>query len=345
MRYWVYMNGEVPGSYEPEQLAGLPGFTMTTLVCPAQGEIAEKNWRRAGEFDDIARCVSARAEKSAPPAPPAAGPAASSAADVGSMLDTASNRLFSHGADLVKELENRREARALSVSLQRQIAALKEELSQSRERADMLEMRLPRIVELEEAHRKEHEALQSLQNSLKAREESLNEARMALETMKNELDSARRRLAETQNDLTMRNRLVDKLSKELSDKELSLAKSLGLIRRMEEDLNRLCPEGLPGGSVSSALSKPAPSAAPLEPARLADAAAKPLIQAEPLAQAEAAPAEATPPETALAAGELAFTTDEPPAMPPYLEPPQDRPKAHQALVNLIRKVFPGGQPH
>ena len=34
MKYWTYMKGEVPGSYEPAALAALPGFTMTTLVCP-----------------------------------------------------------------------------------------------------------------------------------------------------------------------------------------------------------------------------------------------------------------------------------------------------------------------
>ncbi|MEK7383249.1 MAG: hypothetical protein AAB262_08175, partial [Elusimicrobiota bacterium] len=225
------MNEEVPGSYEPEQLAGLAGFTMTTLVCPAQGLVAEKNWRRAGEFDDIARCVSSRVEQSAPPPPPAAGPASSSAADVDAMLDTAGSRLFSHVADLMKELENRREECALSASLQRQISALKDELSQTRERANILEMRLPRIAELEESSRKDKEALQCLQTGLHSREQALNETRIDTEKLKNDLESAKRRLLETQNDLNMRNRLVDKLSKELGDKELSLAKSLGLIRR------------------------------------------------------------------------------------------------------------------
>ncbi|OGR90142.1 MAG: hypothetical protein A2V88_10720 [Elusimicrobia bacterium RBG_16_66_12] len=325
MRYWVYMNGEVPGSYEPEQLGALPGFTMTTLVCPAQGEIAEKNWRRAGEFDDIAKCVSSRAERSAPPPPPPAGPASSSAADVDSMLDTASNRLFSHVADLMKELENRREERALSVSLQRQISALKEDLAQTRERANMLEMRLPRIAELEEHHRKDHEALQSLQASLQSREQALNEARVASEKLKTEFEATKRRLVETQNDLAMRNRLVDKLSKELSDKELSLAKSLGLIRRMEEDLNRLCPEGLPGVS--------APAVKLAEPAQPDGSAEETLVKLV-----------AEPPRAKPNLPSAAFTTDEPPPVPPYLEPGMDRPKAHQALVNLIKKVFPG-PPH
>ena len=46
MKYWVYMNGEVPGSFTAAELAGLTGFSMTSLVCPAEGEILDKNWRR-----------------------------------------------------------------------------------------------------------------------------------------------------------------------------------------------------------------------------------------------------------------------------------------------------------
>jgi hypothetical protein len=114
MRYWAYMNGEVPGSFTAAELAALPGFAMTTLVCPAQGEIAEKNWRRAGEFGDIAAAVAARARVLPPPPPEpeaAAAAAASMSADVDSLIDSASTKLFSHVADLVKELENRREER------------------------------------------------------------------------------------------------------------------------------------------------------------------------------------------------------------------------------------------
>ena len=69
MKYWTYMKGEVPGSYEPDALAALPGFTMTTLVCPGEGEIAEKNWRRAGEFDDIVRALDAHQAQTPPAAP------------------------------------------------------------------------------------------------------------------------------------------------------------------------------------------------------------------------------------------------------------------------------------
>lgn len=152
MKYWVYMNGEVPGSFTPAELAALPGFSMTTLVCAAEGEILEKNWLRAGEFSDIAPLITAQ-EMRAPQAKPT--PVASPSVDVDAMIDTASTRLFSHVADLMKELENRREEKALGLSLQRQIVDLKGQLQDSREKAAMAESRLPRITELEEARRKD----------------------------------------------------------------------------------------------------------------------------------------------------------------------------------------------
>ncbi|MEK9146065.1 MAG: hypothetical protein AAB339_10685, partial [Elusimicrobiota bacterium] len=60
MRYWVYLNGEVPGSYAPEELAAIPGFGDASMVCPAEGEIQERNWRHAAEFADVADALSAR---------------------------------------------------------------------------------------------------------------------------------------------------------------------------------------------------------------------------------------------------------------------------------------------
>jgi len=349
------MNGEVPGSYSPAELAALPGFSMTTLVCPAQGEIAEKNWRRAGEFSDIAAALAER-ESAVPPLPAAATTAAAAAAassDVDALIDSASTKLFSHVADLMKELEGRREEKGLIVSLQRHVAALKEELAQSRERANLLEMRLPRIAELEEAHRKTHAAVESLQASLLAREQALNEARVAGEKNKNEAEAAKRRLQETISDLSVRNRLVDKLSRDLSEKELSLAKSLGVIRRLEEDLNRLCPDPalLPAAAAAAAPPEriaPPPAPAPLAPLPFARAEAEPPAMTgpaippapEPLAPTEASFA-ASPalPEVPL----TPYTLDEPPPTPPYLEtmPPVDRPKAQQALLNFLKRIFPG----
>lgn len=348
MRYWAYMNGEVPGSYSAAELAALPGFSMTTLVCPSEGEIAEKNWRRAGEFSDIAAAVAGREAAAPPPAPVAAlaSAAAAPSPDVDALIDSASTKLFSHVADLMKELEGRREEKGLIISLQRHVAALKEELAQTRERSNLLELRLPRIAELEETNRKQISSLESLQSSLLAREQALNEARVAAEKNKNEAETAKRRLAETVNDLSVRNRLVDKLSRDLSEKELSLAKSLGVIRRLEEDLNRLCPD--PGLLPASATPAPAP---PPEPAPPAQAYAR--TEAEPPALTgpaiPPAPEPLNPPEAFASAPALPqvpitpYTVDEPPTAPPYLEtmPPGERPKAQQALVNFLKRIFPG----
>jgi hypothetical protein len=344
------MNEEVPGSYSAEELAALPGFSMTTLVCPAEGEIAEKNWRRAGEFADIADAVAAR-ERATPPPPSAAAATASAAAsastDVDALIDTASTKLFSHVADLMKELENRRDDKSLITSLQRQIAAIKEELSQTRERSNLLEMRLPRLTELEEAHRKNVATIESLQSSLLTREQSLNEARIAAERNKNEADAAKRHLQESVNDLVVRNRLVDKLSKELSEKELSLVKSLGVIRRLEEDLNRLCPDPAIVASLAAvAAARPVPAEEP--PLPYAPAVPEPPAHTGPEIPPapEPQPQAPAPQPRAEAAVPQAYTLDEPPPTPPYLEamPPSEPPKAQKALVNFIKRIFPG-QPH
>ena len=328
MKYWTYMKGEVPGSYEPAALAALPGFTMTTLVCPGEGEIAEKNWRRAGEFDDIVRALDAH-QAQTPPAAPLGAPPTSN--DVDALLDTASTRLFSHVADLMKELETRRDEKSLIVSLQRQISTLKNELARMREITSVLEIRIPRIAELEETQKKDHASIAQLQANLAAREAQLNETRAAFEKMRSELDGAKRRVQETDSDLGIRNRLVDKLSRDLSDKELSLAKALGVIRRLEEDLNRLCP--------SPDMFKPTPLAAPPEAAP-APIPAHRIV--EPIANKVLSVPEFKTPVPPPVTG--TFTNDEPPAAPPYLEPhgpAAEPPKAQEALMGFLRKVFPG----
>jgi chromosome segregation ATPase len=240
MKYWVYMNGEVPGSYTPPELVALPGFSMTTLVCPAEGEILEKNWRRSGEFPDIIKVLHER-DKNVPPSAPMAAQEAVMTTDVNALLDTASARLFSHVSDLMKELDNRREERALTVSVQRQVVELKDQLAQLRDKNTLLEGRMPRLSELEESARKNEDAIAGLEKALKAREEGMSELRMQLERARGDHDGAKRRLGESLNDLAIRNRLVDKLSRDLTEKELSLAKALGVIRRLEEDLNRIAP--------------------------------------------------------------------------------------------------------
>lgn len=244
MKYWVYMNGEVPGSYTPPELVALKDFTMTTLVCQAEGEILEKNWRRAGEFPDIIKVLHER-DASTPPSAPMQAQEAVMTSDVNALIDGASSRLFGHVAGLMKELENRREERALTDSLQRQLVELQDQLGKAKDTASLLEGRMPRLTELEDTVRKNETTIDGLQQALKAREEGMAELRVQLERARGDVEAGKRRMTEALNDLAIRNRLVDKLSRDLTEKELSLAKALGVIRRFEEDLNRIAPNAAP----------------------------------------------------------------------------------------------------
>ncbi len=229
---------------------------MTALVCPASGDIADKNWRRAGEFSDIAGALSTRLSAvGAPPTPPAPP------LDVDALIDTASAKLFGHVSDLMRELESHREEKALVVSLQRQLSAVREELGHARERADMLEVRLPRIAELEETVRHAREALEATQIAAQSaaaeRDAARAEGRVSAEAVqryKSEIDAAQHRLQELSSETSGRQQRVDQLTVELSAKELSLAKALGVITRLQREMQRLSPEH-----------PPAPPAAPQEP--------------------------------------------------------------------------------
>src|SRR5205823_4569572 len=132
--------------------------------CPAEGEILEKNWRRSGEFADIIKILHERDAKT-PPSAPAVAQEAVMTTDVNLVLDTASSRLFSHVSHLMKELESRREERALTVTLQRQLLELKEKLAASDEKINALEGKLPRIKELEDIVRKDETAISGLEQS------------------------------------------------------------------------------------------------------------------------------------------------------------------------------------
>lgn len=311
MKFWIYINGEVPGCFTPEELARQPGFGPTVLVCPAEGEILEKNWRRAGECPEIMPVLRDMARRDQP-APPPEAPAP---LDVDRLLDSAGNRLFSHVADLMKELETRREEKGLVLSLQRQILDLKDQLQEAREAAAKLESRLPRLTELEEGARKSADRIQALESAVAGRDRAVTDLRIELEKAKGDLEAAKRRGAELTNDLAIRNRLVDKLNRDLSEKEVNLAKALGLIRRLEEDLDRLCPKD--------------PASTP------AEAAAEPSAAPEPVAIVEEPPAPSESAEPPLP--RASYTIDEPPPIP-EIAPPQERPQAHNALMDLLKKI-------
>ncbi|MBI5209116.1 MAG: hypothetical protein HY927_03990 [Elusimicrobia bacterium] len=364
MKYWVYLDGEVPGSYAPEELADLPGLNLTTLVCPAEGEILEKNWRHAAEFADIADLLRRRGER--PPAAPgdpkrpsgatpgtagsgtspaAPGPAPApappdqkaspapaaeeppsakdSSNELERFLDTSSNRLFRHVSELMKELEVRREERSVIASLQRQIVELKEQGQKAREKAAILEDRMAVLPAIEETAKKNETWIKTLQDSLKASENALAELRVKYETSKTELENAKRRLADTANDLSIRNRLVDKLNKDLTEKELSLAKALAVIRRFEEEVGRICP--MPAEPHADPPRRETPPPKP-EPA---------LPPAPPESPAPAAGPVEDPPRS------KGYTTDE----PTIVEHPTARvepPDAKNAFKQLFKKYFSPG---
>ncbi len=128
MRYWIYLNGEVPRSYAAHELNGLPGFSQTTLVCPSEG-VQEKSWRRAAEFPELAAAFEHRQGTTAP-APPVDG---SSLSDVNAFLDKAEDRLLGHVARLKQQLQSSREHQALIQALQREVAALSRDLKLAHE--------------------------------------------------------------------------------------------------------------------------------------------------------------------------------------------------------------------
>jgi hypothetical protein len=325
MKFWVYINGEVPGCFPPAELAKLDGFSGTTLVCPAEGEVLEKNWRRAGEFPEIMPVLQELASRQQPVPPPEA-PAPM---DVDKILDSASHRLFGHVADLMKELEHHREEKALILSLQRQVMDLKGELQGERERCGKLETHLPRLAELEEAQRKYEDRIQNLESTVLGRDRAAAELRIQLEKTKNDLEMAKRNLSETANDLSIRNRLVQKLNHDLTEKEVSLTKALGLLRRLDEDLDTINPDVLTAERRQQIQAIAGPQA---EPPAVLPAAVIPSAEGTDMVM------DASQPESATA--RAAYTTDEPPKLPDVIVPPPlDQPAAHNALVDFLKKVI------
>ncbi|NLI10426.1 MAG: hypothetical protein GX447_06720 [Elusimicrobia bacterium] len=59
MKYWAYINNEIMGPYEKEELIKLPQFTNSTLLCP-QSPVGEKTeeWKEAASFPEISALIS-----------------------------------------------------------------------------------------------------------------------------------------------------------------------------------------------------------------------------------------------------------------------------------------------
>lgn len=58
MRYWLYSEGNIIGPYSVEELAALPSFSPTSLVCPESSTGTNpQDWRNAYEIKEIADLV------------------------------------------------------------------------------------------------------------------------------------------------------------------------------------------------------------------------------------------------------------------------------------------------
>lgn len=238
MKYWVYIEGNVPGAYSPDELARISGFSMTTLVCPAEGDIQEKNWRYAGEFTDIAQMN--RKKSSQPLSPLSAQNALAGSKNPNEALDLAEAKIFLHVKDLMREVESARQSQDLLVSLQNQVEGLRRDLGQGLSEKTVLEKKIAQMEkDLARLEKDGRENVERLEATLKAREESLSEVKADLERMRSQADNAKIQLKEANEDLAIRNGLVNRLSKDLSEKEKSLEKSLEIIRRLEGELKAI----------------------------------------------------------------------------------------------------------
>jgi len=253
MKYWVYLNGEVPGNYMPEELAAFPGFGDSSMVCPAEGGYEVRNWRHAGEFPDIASTLRQR-EKALPPAPAAMTAAdavrepvhSGTAQSPDDILNDASARIFRHVSELMKELENRREERALTQSLQRQAAELKNELLALRERNKFLQDRVDLIPGYETNIQKLQEQFAQAAADLSEKERLVAEQEQRYKALAQELEDARRLETKVSEDAERQVRLCEELSGQLASKEFTLARAFGLIRRLEAELSEILPGAVAG---------------------------------------------------------------------------------------------------
>lgn len=313
MRYWVYINGEVPGSYEPEELAAIPGFGDAALVCPASSDLAERRWERAGVFPDIVQALHENVKApltplKAPPATRAEDPVRPLSPD--DVLNDSSQRIFRHVTELMKELENRREERALTQSLQRRVGELTNELNALRERATYLQGRADLIPGFQDRERELQEALARARADLHETRGGAERLDADLAKTTSDLLNTRRHLEDAKTESADREKHLSQISKRLAEKEASLAKAFGVIRRLEETLGELLPGAMAGISRQVPVEREAPPPPPEPAPEPVHAAPEPELVSLVEAPAET-PAAPEPPE--VEATPTSYSVDRPPS--------------------------------
>lgn len=186
MRYWIYLDGEIPGQFEVEELVQLPGFTEKALVCPADGDLSARRWQPAGTVADIAQILSSMP----PPLPETQH--FSQAIGPQDLLDQTNLRLFRHISQLMKEIEEHRASRPLIQSLQKKLLESQEELQTTRNKVNELEKNYRELQDnLAKAGREKNEAfskrIEDLTRALADKDLALNKSIGALSRAEQEL--------------------------------------------------------------------------------------------------------------------------------------------------------------
>lgn len=241
MKYWVYIDGKVPGAYSPDELWRLSGFSSTTLVCSAEGEIQDKNWRYAGEFSEIIQAGKNNSPR--PPAPPSADNGLLDTGNPKEALESAEAKIFLHVKELMSEIEGARREKNLLSSLQNQVEGMRRDLKQELEEKASLEKKAAALEkDLSHLEKESRENSTRLSALLKNKEEALSAVKAEFEKEHSQSERLKTQVKELSEDLAIRNGLVNRLAKDLSDKEKSLAQSLNLIKRLEDQLRQLVPD-------------------------------------------------------------------------------------------------------
>ncbi len=254
MKYWVYMNGEIlPGSYEPDEFVTLPGFLETAMVCPSESGIEDRNWKRAGMFPDILEELR-RYQRQNPPGPPVdPQPEPGPAKNPDDILNNASSKIFGHVTGLMKELENRREERALSQSLQRQMIELKNKLQALREKNQHLQERVDLLQGFQKRENKREDKIRQLETEARESETEAREKKDALTLLNEKLkalriehEKTRKSEIDLSEDLIRQSKTEEEQTAKMAESELQLARAFGIIAKLESMLGDILPGATAG---------------------------------------------------------------------------------------------------